>query len=301
MKTFLLTIGCILLGTSALYAQYPKLTVFGSMDTAMNIGMMPSIIADSTTVDTTVLQVYYRYDHIRNKKPACSVIRLQKGAEWIRQTDMCCFYSSIHNSAFERQDKDTDLDKLRKTSASFGSPSNLFLEMYMKRGDDILTVVCGDYFESSRPSVYRESRPVQDWKLQDGDSIVCGYLCHKAETQYRGRKWYVCYAPDIPVGEGPWKLRGLPGMILYAESDGIRFECIGVDPGRTPIRANRYEHLRDFRTRELYMRYERRCFEHPHAVFSEGGEAIILTKDAMGKSIELDESWTIPYDPIELE
>lgn len=63
---------------------------------------------------------------------------------------------------------------------------------------------------------YSESLPQMDWKLLDCDSTVCDYLCQKAEVQFRGKSWIVWYTLDIPYSDGPWKLHGLPGMILKA-------------------------------------------------------------------------------------
>jgi GLPGLI family protein len=72
-----------------------------------------------------------------------------------------------------------------------------------------------------------------DWQLQDGDSIVCGYPCHKATTTFRGRIWTVWYTLDLPYSDGPWKFCGLPGLVLYAHDseDKFRFNCIGIEKG----------------------------------------------------------------------
>ena len=72
-----------------------------------------------------------------------------------------------------------------------------------------------------------------DWQLQDGDSIVCGYPCHKATTTFRGRTWTVWYTLDLPYSDGPWKFCGLPGLVLYAydSEDKFRFNSIGIEKG----------------------------------------------------------------------
>jgi GLPGLI family protein len=55
------------------------------------------------------------------------------------------------------------------------------------------------------------------WTLLD-DIITVGTLkCKTATARFRGRLWRVAYAPDIPVKYGPWKLQGLPGLIVQAE------------------------------------------------------------------------------------
>lgn len=72
-----------------------------------------------------------------------------------------------------------------------------------------------------------------DWKLENGDSLVCEYPCHKAVTTFRGRTWTVWYTLDLPYSDGPWKFCGLPGLVLHAyDSEGcFRFNCIGIEKG----------------------------------------------------------------------
>ena len=68
---------------------------------------------------------------------------------------------------------------------------------------------------------YQESGDLQ-WTLLDDTLTITGYLCHKAQTTYGGRTWYAYYAEDIPSSAGPWKLHGLPGLIVKAEdAEGI--------------------------------------------------------------------------------
>lgn len=84
-----------------------------------------------------------------------------------------------------------------------------------------------------RESTYlqvNETIPPQDWEITGDTLTVLNYLCQKAETTFRGRSYNAWFTLDIPVNDGPWKLYGLPGMILKAEdSQGIfKFEAIGI-------------------------------------------------------------------------
>ena len=84
---------------------------------------------------------------------------------------------------------------------------------------------------------YEQELPAIDWQMQDADSVVCGYSCSKAVGEWRGRRWTVWYSMDIPIDDGPWKLQGLPGLILHAEDaqGNFFFTCVGIEEKRSPI------------------------------------------------------------------
>ena len=64
------------------------------------------------------------------------------------------------------------------------------------------------------------------WVFVDGQDSILGYRCKKAFAKYAGRTWLVYYTEDIPSINGPWKLSGLPGLILKAESEDGTHEFI---------------------------------------------------------------------------
>lgn len=60
-----------------------------------------------------------------------------------------------------------------------------------------------------------KEKPLKNqWKLHSETKKLSNFLCKKATIQFRGRKYTAWYTTKIPVPFGPWKLRGLPGMIL---------------------------------------------------------------------------------------
>ena len=77
--------------------------------------------------------------------------------------------------------------------------------------------------EGLLPNFYLyEEKPSLDWKIINGVEVILGYKCEKARVNYGGRTWMVSFTDEIPSESGPWKLNGLPGLILKAETtDGV--------------------------------------------------------------------------------
>lgn len=57
------------------------------------------------------------------------------------------------------------------------------------------------------------------WKITDEKKEIGDFQCQKAIGEFRGRTYHAWFTPDIPLSYGPWKLNGLPGLILQAYDD----------------------------------------------------------------------------------
>ena len=89
----------------------------------------------------------------------------------------------------------------------------------------------------------KEEIPEINWNLKNETKVVGKYTCQKATAQFRGRTYTVWYTPKISVPYGPWKLTGLPGLILeaYDTNREIYFSVTklsfeeGVDISKMPL------------------------------------------------------------------
>lgn len=79
---------------------------------------------------------------------------------------------------------------------------------------------------------YSEDIEDRDWNIvADSTKNILGYECILAESDYHGRHWKAWFAPEIPINAGPWKLLGLPGLIMEGvESTGQHhFTANGIE------------------------------------------------------------------------
>lgn len=105
------------------------------------------------------------------------------------------------------------------------------------------------YYDNSGLEKYVYEEPVAElgWEIGDSTKTILGYECVMASVNYHGRRWTAWFSPEIPVIAGPWKLTGLPGLILEATADGNQYSFIATgiqqtDKPITPVYlANDYE------------------------------------------------------------
>jgi GLPGLI family protein len=72
---------------------------------------------------------------------------------------------------------------------------------------------------NQRTHLFADTLFPMDWKTSEEQRSIGGIPCLKAVTQFKGRGYTAWYAPTITIPDGPWKLGGLPGLILEAYDD----------------------------------------------------------------------------------
>lgn len=145
-----------------------------------------------------------------------------------------------------------------------------------------------------------ETVETPDWQLvPDSTKEILGYQCQMATTRFKGRQWTVWYTEDIPLDEGPWKLRGLPGLVLSAYDakrqyvfEGAGLEQVSTDQPVVIVEEKR-EKISQKNFRKVLSRYD------PMAALSSRGIKIISVKEADGSEGKLPTK--LPSNSIELE
>lgn len=121
-------------------------------------------------------------------------------------------------------------------------------------------LIFGEPDLAGREKFYEDTLHAMRWSLSDEVRRIDSLECKKADAWFRGRKYTAWYAPDIPIPNGPWKMGGLPGLIIeLRESSGdmhfllqsIRIENMD-DLRRNPIMQKNHPDI------QAYMQYWRK-------------------------------------------
>jgi GLPGLI family protein len=120
-----------------------------------------------------------------------------------------------------KSSKDKNISSASKeglSNTSIVGRNNITPKYYFKNQKDF-------YFKDNyydEVLIVKENQQIWDWKLDDEVKQIGTFLCNKATTNYRGRTYTAWYTKLIPLPYGPWKLNGLPGLILEAyDDDGV--------------------------------------------------------------------------------
>lgn len=148
---------------------------------------------------------------------------------------------------------------------------------------------------------YVVEEPIEniDWTIvEDSVKKVLGYDCIMATADYHGRKWTAWFTPEIPLQAGPWKLAGLPGLILEADADNgvYSFVATGIQNTTRQISqvylADRYEKV----SRKDLLKDQRSFLDNPlgqiNAKYGDKGVVVSgdvkFAKDSVVDLIETD-------------
>ena len=142
-----------------------------------------------------------------------------------------------------------------------------------------------------------EENEVPAWQLLTDTMTILSYHCQKAICHFKGRDYEAWFTSEIPRSEGPWKLHGLPGLILKAaDSQGhYSFECTGLINADEKLMfgAEGYEPISRKNLNKIYERY---AIDPVGYITSSSPNVRIIVKDESGENKSVK---NMPYNPIE--
>ena len=138
------------------------------------------------------------------------------------QKDRSEFYS------FEKYSSDsTRLAESNKGNIDVLSDKEMISDRIIKySGSNLINYIT---FISMDKYIVKENIELK-WKLENIFSRVLNYDVQKATTEYGGRKWNAWFTKEIPIQDGPYKFKNLPGLIVKIEDihKNHIFELVGI-------------------------------------------------------------------------
>jgi Protein of unknown function (Porph_ging). len=254
-------------------------------------------------IDKSVLRITYKASSLSNPKDTADrqedIMVLEIG-----ENDISRFYSdnkrrmdSLVRVTFQRGAANIDMPSLMKENGiGSGGKSE---EIYMNYPKNKLTLT--DHILTSS-YLCEEELNLLSWEIKPESKEILNYVCQKAESQFRGRHYEAWFAPELPISSGPWKFRGLPGVILEVRDfeNHYAFEAIGIEQADSPILFPEKKYVKA--SRKEIEKIKKRMNDDPMGYINNAfpkGNVIVKFKDQDGNT--LDKPPVRPYNPIERE
>lgn len=175
-----------------------------------------------------------------------------------------------HTSIYYSQEAKTYYDFLQKGVSSMqnGTISLGTLPPYpkskasvYKKGEIISAVLpVGRYF-------YSFKEPKLEWILLNKKSFINGINCSLAKTiTDTGDTFYAWYSMDYPFSEGPFRFKGLPGLILkiFNQNNTIEIEALAIKQSNSNIEDFLSNGSIKIKNKSIYLKTRTEYNENPN-------------------------------------
>lgn len=137
------------------------------------------------------------------------------------------FYSANYHAYEEEMRKSVDANSIA-IPTSTSAKGNIKMDFYRNYPAGKSTFLDKVFREK-----FRITEPLEQpqWDIiADSTKQILDYHCQMARCSFKGRTWTAWFTTDIPLDNGPWKLCGLPGLILraYDAKQQYIFDCVGM-------------------------------------------------------------------------
>lgn len=214
----------------------------------------------SQNVEPIIAKVMYKFSHKRdttnldNIYTESMILLLSKSSSVYKSYDR-----SVHDSVLLEKIKKGGGNNIEPPSTKLGSGTEIYLYPIEKKAyqQDFLI----------NKYIYPIDYPTIHWRIVNDTISIAGLKCQKAIGNWKGRTYEVWFCPKIPFSFGPWKLSGLPGLIIKAwdQKKQVMFDFVEISkysgndilnqPSKSVIKT----------TQENYLKLQEAFYENPTA------------------------------------
>jgi len=188
-----------------------------------------SMMARAQKPDTAQLLVHYKFSHIRDTTNKANpytenmVLIIGKKAaaykSYDAQLDNALFKKEVQEKAANSPDGRININ--HRSTASATAYYQFPEENELARKEPL----------AINSYLIVGALPAINWKISGDTATLGGLHCQKATTHFKGRDYTAWFCPDLPLHVGPWKLNGLPGVIVdaYDAKKEVVFKFDGIE------------------------------------------------------------------------
>ncbi|AKK74917.1 hypothetical protein OK18_12085 [Chryseobacterium gallinarum] len=130
----------------------------------------------------------------------------------------------------------------------------------VKKYPDFKTNLITDEFSTSYRFIISDDRSLH-WVLLPEKRTIGNYECQKAELDFAGRKWIAWFTEEIPFNDGPYKFKGLPGLIIeikdLSNSHGFQLQGMKkIEDKSVPVIIDEKKKIRSFTFKDFVTFYK---------------------------------------------
>lgn len=220
------------------------------------------------------LRVDYEYQVI----PRTSPFNIQYGSKLIASEN-----ESLYEIDLKREDSTLTIMSPAGSYRMIKPKSNSFYYKNFKTN-----VLINKERVLTKKFVVVDNLDIFNWEIKSERKTILGYKCQKATTHFRGYDYTVYFAPEIPVNDGPWKMNGLPGLILLAEKDdgSFRLEAKAIKILNETVNiSNPYKGEENISRLEFEELYTKKYHEMNN--FTEENDGVTVSRSMPKGAIEL--------------
>lgn len=276
MKATLITLAAILAAAATAHAQ---IDVSNIKSITVNKSASNAAVTGTREIGRSSLECVYKAvapERGNEQEP----VRMKEDRMILQTGGAVSKFYSYYNFAKDSLLKADPNNALKAVEHKNGTAACLYTG-YPEAGRLTLTdAVASTYY------TYEDKVPQIKWTIGDQTREILGYKCRRADCDLYGRHFTAWFTDEIPVASGPWKLQGLPGLIMAAADDeGLySFEIIGLRSVERPVEFTDRRYIET--AREKYLRQLHRYMNNPMGYLISSGEMIITTHDGSEPSTE---------------
>jgi GLPGLI family protein len=192
--------------------------------------LMALLSASAQKPDTAGIIVHYKFSHLpdttnpKNIHQENMLLLVGKRSTAYKSYDARLAALDVKRQILEQMAANGPDGKIRINQKNTG----IGIEYYVFPGENKL-------IRREKPLIdsylVEEPIPVINWQISTDTATFGGMHCQKATAHFKGRDYTAWFCPDIPFHGGPWKLSGLPGLILeaYDSKKQVVFKFDGIE------------------------------------------------------------------------